>query len=641
MATRSGSISVQTSDIFPIIKKWLYSEHDIFLRELVANATDAITKRATLSRGQNLEVPAAQIDVLVDKAQGLLIIKDNGLGMSEAEVEKYIAQLAFSGAEEFVQKMKETSSESGKEIIGKFGLGFYSAFMVASKVTVDSLSYLPGSTPTLWSCEGNTEYTFDKGTRTEAGTTITLTINQEDEHAKEFLQAWKVSETLRNFCDFLPYPIYVVDNERVGKKEGPEDKDSYQPTLINDTKPLWRQDPQTLKDQDYQDFYRKLFPMDQAPLFWLHLKVDHPFTLEGILYFPKINPMKPVQDRAIKLYCKQVFVSDNVKGVIPDFLSLLKGVIDSNDIPLNVSRSALQGDPNVKKISNYIVKKVAEALKKLFNQDRNRFAEIWEDVALFAKYGCISDTKFDELMKEYILFKNSEDKLITLEEYRQSIPEAFKEKLKEKVLYFEKGKSDPTIKKQLLENGLWAIETDDHIDPHFTQHLEIHGLAKTEDGKDTIKVQFTSIDSALSEILTTDATNEEDIRIKELFQKTLGEGRQESDFAVDIAKVQGLNVPAYLKADEQAKRFAKMTAQMGAGMTLPIKQTLMINPYGALIKNILKLHEKGGKEQLVSKLCHHVEGLAAISAHGLEVKEREEFVRRSQELMAELTSALT
>lgn len=362
MSERKGQIKVSTGDIFPIIKKWLYSEHDIFLRELVANATDAITKRGALGRTQNQSIPVGKIEITTNKTNKTIKITDNGLGMSESDVEKYIAQLAFSGAEEFVQKMKD-SGEKTDDIIGKFGLGFYSVFMVSKKVEVDSLSMEEGAHATKWTCNGETDYTFSDSDKTDVGTTITLHINDEN---TEFLDDWKVSSTLRKFCDFMPVQITVIDEEaKATEKEVDGKKEMVAPeaTKINETEPLWKRDPKDIKEDEYKEFYRKLFPMDQDPLFWVHLKVDHPFTLQGILYFPKINPNKPVHEHNIKLFCKQVFVSDNVKDIIPEFLGLLKGAMDSTDIPLNVSRSSLQGDPNIKKISNYIVKKVADALK--------------------------------------------------------------------------------------------------------------------------------------------------------------------------------------------------------------------------------------------------------------------------------------
>jgi molecular chaperone HtpG len=633
MTSRKGTISVQTNDIFPIIKKWLYSEHDIFLRELVANATDAITKRGTLARTSNQEIPTGKIQVTVDKTAKTIVIEDNGLGMTEAEVEKYIAQLAFSGAEEFVKKMKDEGNTPNTDIIGKFGLGFYSAFMVSTRVEVESLAMAEGSKPTKWVCEGDTDYTFEESTKADIGTRITLHINQESE---EFLNAWKVSTTLKKFCDFMPYEIFVNDAEA---------KDpAGNPGLVNDTQPLWKKDPATLTDKDYKEFYKKLFPMDGDPLFWIHLKVDHPFTLEGVLFFPKLNPNKPFNESNIRLYNKQVFVSNNVKDIVPEFLSLLKGCIDSSDIPLNVSRSSLQGDPNIKKISNYVIKKVAESLKKLFNNDRARYETIWDDISLFIKYGAISDTKFDEMMRDYVVYKNSENKFVTLNEYRESIPANFKEKLGDKVLYFEKGKSDYSLRKELLAQGLHALETESYIDPHFMQHVE---FTKLGDNNYT----FASVDSEISTLLEQEATNDSDIKVKDLFTdvligKTEGKSEAEEDLDslnhgglkdIEIAKIKNSKAPAYFKVDEQMKRMHQMAKSMGNEMMFPVKKTLVINPGSPIIQNALKLHEKGNND-LVKKLCHHVEDLAHISSEGLKHEDREAFVLRTQDLMQELTN---
>ncbi|MBC97247.1 MAG: molecular chaperone HtpG [Halobacteriovoraceae bacterium] len=633
---RKGTISVQTGDIFPIIKKWLYSEHDIFLRELVSNSTDAITKRATLGRTENVEIPEGEIKVYVNKEAKTVTIEDNGLGMTEEEIEKYIAQLAFSGAEEFVNKMKDAGETA--DIIGKFGLGFYSAFMVADKVEVESLSWREGSKPAKWICEGDVDYTFTESNKEKVGTSITMHINEE---SSEFLGVFKVLDILRKYCDFMPYKIEVIDtkirkNDK-GEEEGPK---SYQ---VNETEPLWRKDPSELKDQDYLDFYKKLYPMDSEPLFWLHLKVDHPFTLEGILYFPKINPKMPFNEKNIRLYSKQVFVSDNVKNIIPEFLSLLKGTIDSTDIPLNVSRSSLQGDPNIKKISNYVVKKVAESLKKLFNNDREKFESIWSDSGLFVKYGCVSDTKFDELMRERIIFKNSDQKYVTLPEFFESIPEQYKEKLGEKALYFEKDKADHAIINQLKDSGIMALEMDDHIDPHFMQHAEMHAI------KDK-KVQFASVDSEIANLLETENTTDEDMKVQELFKKVLigktekkeGEDAAPDSMDIEIQKIKGATTPAYYKVDEQMKRFQKMAESMGQGgaQAFPLKKTLVINPTNPLIQNALKLHEQGSREDLVERIVHYVGDLASISSEGLKNEDKEQFVKRSQDLIQDLTSQL-
>jgi molecular chaperone HtpG len=619
MTVRKGSISVKTNDIFPIIKKWLYSEHDIFIRELVSNACDAITKRSTLARSQGHETPEGKVNVVVDKPNRMITISDNGLGMTEQEVEKYIAQLAFSGAEEFVQKMKEMGNTDTKnDIIGKFGLGFYSSFMVAEKVEVESLSWVPGSQATKWTCHGDTDYEFSESNKTDVGTTIKLFISADGE---EFLDHWKLKETLTHYCDFMPYAITLQDAE---KTEGSEQ--------INDTTPLWKKDPTALKDEDYKEFFRKMFPYDDEPLFWLHLNVDHPFTLQGVLYFPKINKSKPLQENGIKLYSKQVFVSDNVKNVVPDFLGLLKGAIDSVDIPLNVSRSALQGDPNIKKISNYIIKKVAESLKKLFNTDRERFERVWDDIGLFVKYGCMQDTKFDEMMRKYVLFRNSDGKLVTLEDYQASIPEAYKEKLKNKYITFDKATGDESLRKQLLAEGIQVLEIDNYIDPHFTQHAEMKKLGEEE-------FKFTSVDTEVENLLHSGETTADDMKVKEFFEKVLVNESTKATLDVDVKSLKGSTSSAYFKVDEQMKRFREMTKQMGnTAFALPIKKTLVVNPQNTLVQNALKIWEKGEKKDLAEKIAYYVQDLANLSSEGLTSEEKEKFVGRSQNLVQELSN---
>jgi len=639
MSTRKGHISVNTNDIFPIIKKWLYSEHDIFVRELTSNACDAITKRETLGRAKGTEIPTGKVTVALDKEAGKLTFSDNGLGMSEAEVEKYIAQLAFSGAEEFVSKMKEAGVDKDEEIIGKFGLGFYSAFMVADKVEINTLSMEEGSTPVKWTCDGNTDYEFSASEKTEVGTDITLYINEE---SKDFLNNWKVRETLSNYCDFMPYEIELKDLNEIdkvladnAKAEKEEDKKPVPHDIINQTEPLWKKDPASLTDEDYKNFYKKLYPMDPEPLFWLHLNVDHPFTLQGILFFPKLNPSKPVNDSNIKLYCKQVFVSDNVKNVIPEFLSLLKGAIDSTDIPLNVSRSALQGDPNIKKISNYIVKKVGEALKKRFKNDREAYNNSWNDVGLFVKYGVVSEPKFDEIMRDKVLFKNSEDKFMTLSEYAESAPEKYAEKMKGKVIYFEDHASDASLKAQLLVEGIQTITTDNYIDPHFMQHTE---MQKQGD----IEIKYQLIDNALEEILETENATDEDIKIKDLFTSILVGEKDEKNPAqmeIEVKSYKNSTTAAYFKVDEQMKKFQQMTKSMGnAAMEIPTKKTLVLNPTHSLVKNAFKLSENEAKKELAGKICHHIQDLAAISGEGLTDDKRKEFVTRSQDLISELSN---
>jgi molecular chaperone HtpG len=637
MSHKKGTISVNTTDIFPIIKKWLYSEHDIFLRELVSNACDAITKRNTLARTNGAEATTGKVDVIIDKKAKTITIKDNGIGMTDAEIEKYIAQLAFSGAEEFVQKMKDMGPEAKDEIIGKFGLGFYSAFMVAEKVVINSLSMNEGAKATQWSCLGDTEYEFSDSNKTEVGTEITLYINEE---SKDFLESYKTRSTLTNYCDFLPYTIELIDlneNQRIedenAKATKEEDKKPIPVDIINETKPLWKKDPSTIKDEEYISFFKKMFPMEGEPLFWIHLNVDHPFTLQGILFFPKVNPTKPVQERNIRLYCKQVFVSDNVKNIIPDFLGLLRGAIDSADIPLNVSRSALQGDPNISKISNYIIKKVGEALKKLFKNDREKYEKVWDDISLFVKYGTVSDTKFDDLMRPYLLFKNTENKLVTIEEYLAAHPEKFAEKLKNKIITFELEASDESLRKELIANGVQAVSMDNYIDPHLTQHLQMHK-------KNDMELNFSTVDEIIEELLETENTTDEDIKIKELFQDVLvSKDDKDKTLEIEIKNFKDAKTLAYFKFDAQMKRFQQMTKMMGnSNFDMPMKKTLILNPSHALIKNAFKIYEKGTNQDLAKKICHHVQDLATLSSEGLKAEEKEKFVLRSQELMGELSN---
>lgn len=638
MSNRKGNISVNTTDIFPIIKKWLYSEHDIFIRELVSNACDAVTKRSSLSRANGTEAEDGKVKVAIDKEAKTITFIDNGVGMTEPEVEKYIAQLAFSGAEEFVQKMKDSGEETS-DIIGKFGLGFYSSFMVSSKVEVESLSMTEGSTATKWTCEGETDYEFSDSDKTTVGTEITLHINDD---SLEFLDAWKTRETLKNYCDFLPYPIQLLDLNDIAKTtaenakaEKEEDKKEITEDIVNDPEPLWKKDPASLTDEDYKNFYKQLYPGDAEPLFWLHLNVDHPFTLQGILFFPKLNPNKPTNDSNIRLYCKQVFVSDNVKNIIPEFLSLLKGAIDSTDIPLNVSRSALQGDPNVKKISNYIVKKVAESLKKLYKNDREKYETLWEDIGLFVKYGVISDPKFDDQMRDKTLFKNSEKKYMTLTEYTESIPEKHQEKMKGKVVYFEEHSSNEALRTQLLEEGIHAITTDTYIDPHFTQHVEMQK-------KNDIGIKFQLVDNAVEDILETQNATEDDVKIKDLFQNILVGEKDEknpSQMEIEVKNFKSSATAAYFKVDESMKRFQQMTKSMGqSNFDMPSKKTLVLNPSHNLVKNAFKLSENSEKKDLAGKICHHIQDLAAISGEGLNDTERKEFVTRSQDLISELSN---
>lgn len=631
---RKGSISVNTGDIFPIIKKWLYSEHDIFLRELVSNACDAITKRETLSRNSNKSMPEGKISIEIDKPNKQIRIHDNGLGMTEAEVEKYIAQLAFSGAEEFVNQMKDIKSTDSKdEIIGKFGLGFYSSFMVSDKVEIESLSMNEGAKPIKWSCHGDTDYEFTDSDKQDVGTTITLHINEE---SKDFLENYKTRSTLTNYCDFMPYTIELIDVARrketfeenlKAKKE--EDKKKIEIDIINETTPLWRKDASSLTDEDYKTFYKKMFPMDQDPLFWVHLNIDYPFTLQGILFFPKYNPSKPFNENNIRLYSKQVFVSDNVKNVVPEFLSLLKGAIDSSDIPLNVSRSSLQGDPNIKKISNYIVKKVGESLKKKFNNDREAYEKAWEDIGLFVKYGCTSDTKFDELMRQRVLFETADKKYLTLEEYSKNIPKEFEDKLKNKVIFAERNATDAGLISQLTQMKIPFIFTDNQLDPHLLQHIEYQKQGEQE-------LKFTSIDEVFETLFDDTNTNAQDVKVKEFFEKALGT-KEDDLLEVEIKNLSSESTPMYFKVDQNMKRFQQMSRSMGQNQNIPLKKTLVLNPTHPIVKNVFKLAETG-KDKLANKMATHLKDLANFSNEELTNDQKTNFVQRSQDLLNEIST---
>ncbi len=639
---KKGQIKANTQDILPIIKKWLYSEHDIFLRELISNGSDAITKRKVLSSKENLECPEGQIKVVLNKENKTIQIRDNGLGMSEEEVERYITQLAFSGAREFMDTMKKEGADKQEEIIGKFGLGFYSSFMVSDKVVIETLSYKPGAKAVHWESDGGTEYTIKDSQRSDVGTTITLHLTKESE---EFLEEWKSKELIQKYCDFMPTPIFLERiktteelekeaKEKAEKKEGEEEDVIEEVKALNDPNPLWKKDPTTITDDEYKAFYQRLFPYEQEPLFWIHLNVDHPFELKGILYFPKFNPTKPISENSIKLYSKQVFVSDNVKNIVPEFLSLLKGAIDSSDIPLNVSRSSLQGDPNIKKISNYIIKKVAESLKKLFQKEREQYLKVWEDISLFVKYGVISDEKFDDLMRDKVLLRTSKDDLLTMSEIEEKTPEQFKEKLKGKIVSFEKGKIDYALVKIFEANEVPVVIQDSYIDPHFAQHVEF----KKQNDKE---MKFVSGDNEIENLLESSATTEKDVMAKEVFEKILLDGKSEEDkknFAIEIKGLAGQETPAYIKIDESSKKMQQMSKQFGQNMSFPLKKTLVINPSSKLVGTIVSLWDQD-KKDLAKKLSCHLQELAAFSCGDLEEKEeRQQFINRTQDLMSELSS---
>lgn len=624
MASKKGSLSINSENIFPIIKKWLYSDHDIFLRELVSNACDAITKLRKLDMIGEFEEPEGnqyKVDVKVSPKQKTITITDNGLGMTADEVEEYINQIAFSGAEDFLAKYKDKTNED--QIIGHFGLGFYSAFMVADKVTIQTLSYKEGAEAVYWECDGGTEFAMSEGNRTERGTEITLYLSEEsDEFANEF----RVREILNKYCSFMPEEIYFenMDAEPVEEvvEEGAEaeEKEVEAPKPINDTVPLWAKHPNECSEEDYKDFYRKVFMDFKEPLFWIHLNMDYPFNLKGILYFPQINTEYESIEGTIKLYNNQVFIADNIKEVIPEFLLLLKGVIDCPDLPLNVSRSALQNDGFVKKISDYITKKVADKLSGMCRTDKENYEKYWDDISPFIKFGCLKDEKFNKKMKNFILFKNLEKKYVTLPEYL----EAAKDTNENKVFYV----TDEVIQAQYInmfkEQGMDAVYLTHNIDGAFITHLE--GANQ--------EVKFLRIDADVAESLTEEADADEmksmADSLGELFKKAISK----ENLTVQVERLKNTEVSAMITLSEDARRMQEMMKmyQMGGDPSmfgLEGGETLILNANNRLVQYVLEQPE-GAHTELI---CQHLYDLAQISNKPLDAESMTKFIARSNEIL--------
>ena len=604
MAT--GNISVSSENIFPIIKKWLYSDKDIFLRELVSNGCDAVTKLKKLSsigEAQLTEGEAFRIDVTINKDAGTLSITDNGVGMTAEEIEKYITQIAFSGAADFLEKYKE-EDDKGAQIIGHFGLGFYSAFMPSDKVEIDTLSYQPGAKAAKWSCDGSMEYEMTDSDRTERGTTITLYIAED---SKEFLEEFTVRSVLNKYCSFLPVEVYLNVLPQEEKEDKPE------PKPINDTAPLWTKAPRDCTDEEYREFYTKVFADFTPPLFWIHLNVDFPFNLKGILYFPKINHEFAAQEGQIKLFNNQVFVADNVKEVIPEFLMLLKGVIDCPDLPLNVSRSFLQNDGYVKKISAHITKKVADKLCEIFKKERESFDKYWDDINVFIKYGCMRDEKFYDRVKDCLIYKDLDGKYITLDEYLDG-------KDSKDVYYV----TDENLQSQyiniLRSQGQNAVILPMVMDTHFISFVEM----KNEG------VKFKRVDSALSDALTDGEASKEDTQtLCELFKKALGN----DELKIEAQALKADDMPAVMLLSEESRRMKEMYRSYGqqfAGMSEMFKDeyTLMLNTTNSLIKKLSSLDEDTKK-----LICEHIYDLAMFCNKPLSPEQMTRFVERNNKIM--------
>jgi len=622
-----GNISIHTENIFPIIKKFLYSDNEIFLRELVSNAVDAVQKIKRLaSLGQfNGEVGAPLVQVAVDKEAKTITVSDNGLGMTAEEIKKYINQVAFSGASEFVEKFKD--AKDANEIIGKFGLGFYSAFMVADLVEIQTLSYQDGAEPARWVCDGSTEFEITEGTRTTRGTDIILHVNKDSE---EFLEESKLQGILDKYAKFLPVPIkFGIKTESVEDGVDEEGKAKYKDVevdnIINTTNPIWTKAPADLSDEDYLSFYRELYPFSEEPLFWIHLNVDYPFNLTGVLYFPKLKNDFEIQRNKIKLYSRQVFITDEVKDIVPEFLMLLHGVIDSPDIPLNVSRSFLQADSNVKKINNYITKKVADKLAELFAKDRKAYEDKWKDIGLFVKYGMISEEKFYDKAKDFALVGNTKNELFTLPEYKEKVSPLQTDKNGTVVyLYTNDATKQDAFIQSANKKDYDVLVLDSPIDNHFINQLE----QKLE------KTSIKRVDSGVADkLIEKDEQNEHVLseeQVKELtgiFEKAV----TKPGMHVEIVALHPEELPVTITMDEFMRRMKDMAA-MGGGMSfygqMPDNYKVAINGNHKLISKILKAE---GEEQ--SNLAKQAVDLALLAQGMLTGAELTAFVSRSVELI--------
>lgn len=619
MAIEKGSISIHTENIFPIIKKWLYSDKDIFIRELISNGCDAVNKVKRLASLGEAKIPNDEkykITVSIDKGQGTLSFRDNGIGMTEEEVKKYINQVAFSGAEDFFNKYKDKMEESS-DIIGHFGLGFYSAFMVSKKVQIDTLSHIEGAEPVRWISEGGTEYEISNSdTITQRGTLITLFL---DDDSQEFLDEYNVRSIINKYCSFLPVEIYLENKEE--NKEENEDSKEDEVLPLNDTKPLWTKAPKDCTDEEYKEFYKKVFNVFDEPLFWIHLNVDYPFNLKGILYFPKLKNEFELVEGKVKLYNNQVFVADNIKEVIPEFLLLLKGVIDCPDLPLNVSRSFLQNDKDVSKISKHIVKKVADKLKSLCKNEREEYTKFWDDIEVFIKYGCLKDEGFYDKIKDFILFKTINDEYLTLDDYL----EKGKDKHENKVFYVSDEKQQSQYIKLFKEYNLDAVILKTSIDNHFISMLEYKNQG----------VNFNRIDSDLSDVLKEDGAeeNKEEIeKIEELFKSEIGERVEK----YSVQSLKNEQTPAIILVSEHSRRMAEMKSQfagMDLGMEFNEEKTLVINDKNPIIQKILSMKDDESKKDKLSLICNQVVDLALLSNKELSSEELDLFIKRSNELM--------
>jgi molecular chaperone HtpG len=626
-----GSISIHTENIFPIIKKFLYSDHEIFLRELVSNAVDATQKLKKLaSLGEfNGELGDLTIDVSFDKDKKTITVSDKGLGMTGEEIKKYINQIAFSGATEFVEKFKDKAD--GKDIIGKFGLGFYSAFMVADKVEIISRSFKASENEAArWECDGSTEFELSPAQKDSRGTDVILYINSESE---EFLDEWRIKGILEKYCKFLPVEIRFGTTDKsvedgVDAENKPQFKTEKVDRIINNPAPLWAKSPSELKDEDYLKFYKELYPFSEDPLFWIHLNVDYPFNLTGVLYFPKVKNDFELQKNKIQLYSRQVFITDEVKDVVPDFLMLLHGVLDSPDIPLNVSRSYLQSDANVKKISQHITKKVADKLQELYKKDRKDFEKKWDDINIFVKYGTISDEKFYDKAKDFMLFKNVDNEYFTLEEYKEKVKVNQTDKEGQLVFTYtsDKGKQDSFIQ-GAKNRGYDVLLMDGVLDNHFINTLE----QKLE------KVQLKRVDSETSDKLISKDEKIESVLsqseqddIKTIFEKAI----DNKAMAISVESMSTDEMPVVVTMSEFMRRMKDMAKMGGGGYSfmgnMPDSYQVSVNGNHAIIQKIIKAES----EEQKLRLAKQVYDLALLSQNMLTGSDLTSFVKRSVDLVS-------
>ena len=621
MATNSlkGKIGVTTENIFPVIKQFLYSDHEIFLRELVANAVDASQKMKALASSGDFkgELGELKVTVELDEKEKTLKITDRGIGMTEEEVDKYINQIAFSSAGEFLEKYKDQIGS----IIGHFGLGFYSAFMVSKKVTIDTLSWKEGAKAVKWSCDGSPEYSMEEDDKADRGTTITLYL---DDESSEFASKGRISGLLTKYCRFMPVP--VVFGKKTEWKDG-KSVETEEDNVINDIEPIWTKAPSELKDEDYLKFYKELYPMDDDPMFWIHLNVDYPFNLTGVLYFPKIKERMSIDKNKIQLYCNQMFVTEHVDNIVPDFLTLLHGVIDSPDIPLNVSRSYLQSDANVKKISTYITKKVADRLEEIFKEQREQYEQKWDNIKLFIEYGMLSDEKFCERAMKFTLLKNTDGKYFSIDDYRKAIEPAQTDKDKKLIfLYATDSEKQYFFIDAAKNQGYDVLLMDCELDSHFVNLLE----SKLENVR-FARVDSDSVDKLIQkgEEVKLELSEDDKKSLDEMFKSVLPQG---NEYMVEARNLGETAVPVLITQNEFMRRYREMSA-MGGGMnfygSIPESYNIIVNMQNPLVAKIWNDRAVEGDNDLLRQVVD----LALLSNGMLKGKGLSDFVARSEKLL--------